>query len=147
MGDAAALEPAHYCYHCEQCLRGRHNICQRLRFLSTPGHPGFFRDRVNLPVENLLPLPPSLSVPEGTLVEPMAVVLHSLSLAPPALGDTAVVLGGGPIGLLTTAALLRARREAGLGGRAGARAGGTLAQADGRRRGAGSGAATISSPR
>ena len=107
VGDAAALEPAHYCYHCEQCLRGRHNICQRLRFLSTPGHAGFFRDRVNLPVENLLPLPPTLSVVEGTLVEPMAVVLHSLSLAPPALGDTAVVLGGGPIGLLTTAALLR----------------------------------------
>jgi L-iditol 2-dehydrogenase len=107
VGDAAALEPAHFCYHCESCLRGRHNICHELRFLSTPGHPGFFRDRVNLPVANLVPLPPAVSVVEGTLVEPLAVVLHALSLAPPALGDTAVVLGGGPIGLLTIAALRR----------------------------------------
>src|SRR5688572_19764768 len=55
-GDRAALEPAIYCYHCEFCLTGRHNLCANMRFLSTPGDPGFFRDRVNLPAGNLLPL-------------------------------------------------------------------------------------------
>jgi L-iditol 2-dehydrogenase len=108
IGDAAAAEPAHYCYHCEMCLRGRHNLCLRLRFLSTPGQPGFFRDRVNLPVANLLRLPPTLSLAQGTLVEPLSVVLHSLTLAPPRLGESAVVIGAGPIGLLTIAALKRA---------------------------------------
>ena len=108
LGTAAALEPAHYCYHCEQCLRGRHNICARLRFLSTPGEPGFFRQRVNLPVANLLPLPEDVGVVEGTLVEPLAVALHALSLGRPVLGETALVIGGGPIGLLTMAALKRA---------------------------------------
>src|ERR1700740_604376 len=31
-GDAAALEPAIYCYHCEYCMAGRHNVCAELRF-------------------------------------------------------------------------------------------------------------------
>ena len=44
-GDRGALEPAHYCYHCEFCLSGHHNVCANIRFLSTPGHPGFFRER------------------------------------------------------------------------------------------------------
>jgi L-iditol 2-dehydrogenase len=107
-GDTAAFEPAHYCYHCELCLKGRHNLCSRIRFLSTPGHPGFFRERVNLPVENLLHLPPQLPPVSATLIEPLSVVLHSLSLVRPTLGETAVVFGGGPIGLLTVAALKRA---------------------------------------
>jgi L-iditol 2-dehydrogenase len=107
VGTPAAFEPAHYCYHCELCLRGRHNICSRLRFLSTPGHPGFFRQRVNLPVANVLPLPAGLGIAEGTLIEPLAVVLHAISMAPPVMGDTALVLGAGPIGLLMVAALKR----------------------------------------
>jgi L-iditol 2-dehydrogenase len=41
-GDAVACEPALYCYHCEFCMAGRHNVCAHLRFLSTPGDPGFF---------------------------------------------------------------------------------------------------------
>src|SRR4051794_14947441 len=43
-GDTAAFEPAIYCYHCELCLAGRHNLCARLRFMSSPGDPGFFRE-------------------------------------------------------------------------------------------------------
>ena len=104
-GDRAVLEPAVYCYHCEHCLAGRHNVCARLRFLSTPGDPGFFREFVNLPVSNLLPLPPGMSLAEGTLAEPVAVVLHSMSFAAPRPGERAAVFGAGPIGLATIALL------------------------------------------
>src|SRR5579884_668880 len=104
-GDPAILEPALYCYHCEYCLTGHHNVCANVRFLSTVGEPGFFRDLVNLPAGNLLPLPPNLSPIEATIVEPLAVVLHSLKLAAIRTGETAVVFGAGPIGLLTIAAL------------------------------------------
>jgi L-iditol 2-dehydrogenase len=104
-GDRAALEPAVYCYHCEFCMTGHHNVCANLRFLSTPCDPGFFRDYAVLPAHNLLPLPPGLSLQEATLFEPLAVVLHSLRLAPISFGETAVVIGAGPIGLLTIAAL------------------------------------------
>jgi L-iditol 2-dehydrogenase len=105
VGDRVACEPALFCYHCELCQSGRHNLCTAIRFLSTPGHPGFFRETVNLPVANVLPLPRGLGATEGALVEPLAVALHSLKLAPPALGETAVVFGAGPIGLLTVAVL------------------------------------------
>ena len=103
-GDAAILEPAMYCYHCEFCLTGHHNVCANLRFLSTGDEPGFFREYVNLPAHNLLALPKNLSFREGTIVEPLAVVLHSLEFAQIRPGETALVFGAGPIGLLTIAA-------------------------------------------
>ena len=56
-GDRGALEPALYCYHCEFCLSGHHNVCANIRFLSNPHHPGFFRELVNLPVANFLSYP------------------------------------------------------------------------------------------
>jgi L-iditol 2-dehydrogenase len=104
-GARVALEPAVYCYHCEQCLTGHHNLCAHLRFLSSPPDPGFLREYVTLPASNLLPLPSELSFQEGTLFEPLAVVLHSLRLARFQPGETAAVFGAGPIGLLTVVAL------------------------------------------
>jgi len=104
-GDRVLLEPAIYCYHCEFCLSGRHNVCRNLRFLSQPGDPGFLRDYVALPARNLLPLPPNLTFDEGTLFEPLAVVLHAMKFAAVQFGETAAVFGAGPIGLLTVAAL------------------------------------------
>ena len=104
-GDRAALEPALYCYHCEYCLSGRHNICANIRFLSTPGNPGFFRERVNLPVTNLVAIPKNLSLDVATLVEPLAIALHSLTFVGLQPGDSVAVFGAGPIGLVTIAAL------------------------------------------
>lgn len=104
-GDRVALEPAVYCYHCEYCLTGRHNVCASLRFLSQPGDPGFFRSQVVLPAANLLALPQELGFAEATLFEPLAVVLHSLRLAALGPAESAAVFGAGPIGLLTIAAL------------------------------------------
>jgi L-iditol 2-dehydrogenase len=100
-GDRAALEPALYCYHCEFCLSGRHNICANIRFLSSPVDPGYFREFVNLPAGNLLPLPRGVGFNEGTLFEPLAVALHSMKFAALQPRETAVVFGAGPIGLLT----------------------------------------------
>jgi L-iditol 2-dehydrogenase len=104
-GDRAALEPAVYCYHCEFCRTGRHNVCSNIRFLSMPPDPGFLREYVNLPVENLVPLPAGVDLDTGTLFEPLAVALHSMKFAAPQAGERAVVFGAGPIGLLTIAAL------------------------------------------
>ena len=104
-GDEAALEPAIYCYHCEFCLRGRHNLCSHIVFLSQPTDPGFFRDYVNLPVHNLLPKPKNIGLKELTLFEPLAVVLHSMEFVQLRTGEDAVVFGSGTIGAMTVAAL------------------------------------------
>ena len=105
VGDRGALEPALYCYHCEFCLTGHHNVCANIRFLSNPHHPGFFRERVNLPLTNFQPIPGGMSFAEATLAEPLAIALHSLRLASIRAGETVAVIGAGPIGLMTIAAL------------------------------------------
>ena len=104
-GDRGALEPALYCYHCEFCLTGRHNVCANIRFLSTPHYPGFFRELVNLPAANFRPIPATMSFGEATLAEPLAIAIHSLRLASIRPGETVAVIGAGPIGLVTIAAL------------------------------------------
>jgi L-iditol 2-dehydrogenase len=104
-GDRGALEPALYCYHCEFCLSGHHNVCANIRFLSTPNIPGFFRELVNLPVANFAPIPQNLSFDAATLAEPLAIAIHSLHLAAISANETVAVIGAGPIGLLTIAAL------------------------------------------
>ncbi len=108
-GDRGALEPALYCYHCEFCLSGHHNVCANIRFLSNPHHPGFFRELVNLPVVNFRPIPAGMSFDEATLAEPLAIALHSLRLASIQSGETVAIIGAGPIGLLTIAALRAAK--------------------------------------
>jgi L-iditol 2-dehydrogenase len=104
-GDRAALEPALYCYHCEFCRSGHHNVCANIRFLSNPGLPGFFRECVNLPVANLLAIPPAMPLELATIVEPLAVAMHSMKFAAIQPGETVAVFGTGPIGLLTVACL------------------------------------------
>ena len=104
-GDRGALEPALYCYHCENCLRGRHNICANLRFMSSGLEPGYFREFVNIPTVNFLPIPADMSLEQAALVEPMSIALHSMVFAQVKLGETVAVFGAGPIGLLTIAVL------------------------------------------
>jgi len=105
VGDRAALEPALYCYHCEFCRSGHHNVCANIRFLSNPGTPGFFREAVNLPLTNLLAIPAELPLELATIVEPLAVAMHSMKFAAIQPGETVAVFGAGPIGLLTIACL------------------------------------------
>ncbi len=104
-GDEVALEPAIYCYHCEFCLAGQHNVCAHIRFMSSTEDAGFFRERVNLPATNLLALRRGVTLKQATLLEPLAITLHSLKFSPVKLGDAVAVIGAGPIGLLTIACL------------------------------------------
>ena len=110
-GDRFALEPAIPCGHCEPCNIGRENLCNSMKFMSSQGEPGFFREYVNIPAHNLIPIPKHVGLREATLIEPLAVALHSLSFAQVRAGETAVVFGAGPIGLMTIASL----KAAGIG--------------------------------
>jgi len=104
-GDRAAFEPAIYCYHCEFCRSGHHNVCASIRFMSMQPDPGFFRDYANIPAGNLIAIPPGLSLPDATIIEPLAVVVHSMRFVALSLGETVAVFGAGPIGLMTVICL------------------------------------------
>ena len=109
-GTCVAVDPAQPCGSCELCLRGHPNLCTRLRFCGLFPDDGCFRERIVMPAHCCHPLPASLDAESGALLEPLGVALHALELAKTSRGDTAVIVGAGPIGLL----ILQAARHAGV---------------------------------
>jgi threonine dehydrogenase-like Zn-dependent dehydrogenase len=99
-----AVEPTLRCGACAECLAGHTQRCT-----GEHGNLGIFidgglADRVRVPAENLVALPPGLDVADACLVEPAAVAWHGVVRAAIQPGERVVVLGGGSIGLLAVAA-------------------------------------------
>lgn len=100
VGTPVAVEPAINCGHCEFCLAGHPNLCPHILFVSTPPTRGSLREYIAHPARLVFPLPGELNFADGAMLEPLGVALHSVNLAKLKPGDTAAVLGCGPIGLL-----------------------------------------------
>jgi L-iditol 2-dehydrogenase len=99
-GDRVAVDPAFSCGKCDQCLAGRAHTCRALRFMGNPGEaPGAVAERYVLPAANCAAIPPSMSLDEAMLVEPLSVALHAVRLASLSAGMKIAILGAGPIGL------------------------------------------------
>lgn len=64
-----------------------------------------FAQLVVVPARNVVPLPQTMPISLGALVEPLAVAVHATRRAMPRPGDRALVLGGGPIGQSVVLAL------------------------------------------
>ncbi len=105
VGDRVALEPGATCGRCEYCLEGRYNLCADVRFFATPPYDGTFAEFVTHPAHLCFPISENVSFAEGALIEPLAVGFHAASQAHARPGKTALVLGGGCIGLVTALAL------------------------------------------
>ena len=101
VGDRVALEPGEPCGSCEYCKQGRYNLCPQVKFLSSNPYQGAMRDYMSYPAHLAFKLPDNVSTLEGALVEPLAVGLHAARQGGVQLGDTAVILGAGCIGLTT----------------------------------------------
>ncbi len=101
VGDRVAIEPTIVCGQCEFCRSGRPNNCIRGVFMGGPHHPGFFRDYAVVPARNAERFPSEFTFLQATLIEPVAVVVHVMELATLRHGDSVLVLGAGPIGVLT----------------------------------------------
>ncbi len=99
-GAPVAVEPALTCGHCEACRGGRPNLCLNARFLGGVQGPGLLREYVVVPAHNVLPIPKELSFVDATVIEPLAVLLHSVELARLEMTETVLVMGAGPIGVL-----------------------------------------------
>jgi L-iditol 2-dehydrogenase len=70
---------------------------------------GAFAERISVPRRIVYTLPESLPFEHAALVEAVSVAVHAVNVTPLVLGDTAVIVGAGMIGLLT----LQAARAAG----------------------------------
>ncbi len=99
-GDRVAVDPAIRCGACDQCRAGRENTCRNLRFMGSPNEaPGAAAEFAVLPAGNCFPLPDSISLDVGVLVEPLAIGFHAVRLADLPNNATLAVFGAGPIGL------------------------------------------------
>lgn len=104
-GVRAAFEPGLPCEECEFCRTGRYNTCPDVRFLGTPPIAGAFQEYLVGKPRQILPLPDSVSLEAGALLEPLAVGTYAVRYSGFRVTDTAAVIGAGPIGLSVLSAL------------------------------------------
>jgi (R,R)-butanediol dehydrogenase/meso-butanediol dehydrogenase/diacetyl reductase len=105
VGDRVAVEPSIACMECAACRAGRFNRCPRRGAVGLHGWGGGFADFATLPEQMLHPLAESVSSEAGALIEPIAVGWHGAELAGFEGGQTALVVGAGPIGIGTLLSL------------------------------------------
>ncbi|RDW72974.1 GroES-like protein [Coleophoma cylindrospora] len=103
LGDKVALEPGTPCRHCEPCLSGHYNLCNEMRFAATPPFDGTLAGFYLAPEDFCYKLPEHVSLQEGALIEPLAVAVHIVKQAAITPGQSVVVMGAGPVGLLCCA--------------------------------------------
>jgi threonine dehydrogenase-like Zn-dependent dehydrogenase len=88
------------CGACAACLRGEENLCATRGLLGLD-RQGVFAETVAVNAGTLTPIPPGVSDQAAVLTEPFACAVSALRYAGAAPGQRVLVLGGGPIGLLT----------------------------------------------
>ncbi|MGW2422848.1 zinc-dependent alcohol dehydrogenase [Streptomyces sp. NPDC001709] len=98
-GDAVTVMPLRWDGDCPACRAGHQHVCQHLDFIGIDS-PGAMQQRWTVPASTLIRLPDSLALDRAALVEPTAVAVHDVGRAKVAEGEKAVVVGGGPVGVL-----------------------------------------------
>jgi threonine 3-dehydrogenase len=99
-GDRVALESHLPCGHCFPCRTGDAHNCANLRILGMHVDGGF-AELMAAPVEICVPLPESVSLEAGALLEPAGVAMHAVQrYGEPLAGGVALVNGCGPVGLV-----------------------------------------------
>ncbi|XP_066994502.2 sorbitol dehydrogenase [Anabrus simplex] len=100
-GDKVALEPGVPCRHCSYCKEGIYNVCPKVSFFACPPTSGTMARYFCHPEDFCFKLPDNVSLEEGALLEPLAVGVHSCRRGGVGLGSKVLVIGAGPIGLVT----------------------------------------------
>ena len=98
-GDPVTVMPLVPCRVCPACRVGHTHICHRLVVLGIDA-PGSLQNSWTVPAATLVRVPHDLRLDHAALVEPTAVAVHDVRRADVRPGEKALVVGGGPIGLL-----------------------------------------------
>jgi len=106
VGDRVCMEPGVPDPNSKASRLGMYNVDPAVRFWATPPIHGVLTPEVVHPANYTFKLPDNVSFAEGAMVEPFAVGMQAAMKARIAPGDTAVVLGAGPIGTMVALAAL-----------------------------------------
>jgi len=96
-GDKVAVDPNITCGSCRFCQSGRHNMCENMTTLGIFINGGFAKYNV-APAGQLYPYSPDLEPELAVFAEPLSCVVNAFQKIQVFPGETAVVLGAGPIG-------------------------------------------------
>ena len=105
-GDRVCMEPGIPDANSRASRLGMYNLDPAVRFWATPPVHGVLRPEVVHPASYTFRLPDTVSFAEGAMVEPLAVGMHAANKAQLRPGDTAAVIGAGPIGMVTALSAL-----------------------------------------
>lgn len=100
-GDGVMAVHSAPCLRCSYCKKGLYNLCERIMRTKVMGA---FSECILLPAhivrQNVFRKPPGISFAEAALLEPLSCVLHGIEPLSVKKGETALVMGSGPIGLM-----------------------------------------------
>ena len=104
VGQRVGVAPNIGCGHCGQCIAGRANMCPDYSAFGI-NFDGAHAEFVRLPARaisqgNVMPLADEVSFEEAALTEPFSCVINGNAACQISLGDTVLIFGAGPIGLL-----------------------------------------------
>lgn len=108
VGDRVCMEPGIPDPNSRATRMGLYNVDPAVRFWATPPIHGVLRPTVVHPEAFTFKLPDNVSFAEAAMVEPLAVGVHAATKAQVKPGDLALVIGAGPIGLVTALSALAA---------------------------------------
>src|SRR5215813_8677402 len=100
-GDFVSAEMHVSCGHCHQCRLGEAHICQNVRIIGID-QDGAFAEFVKIPASNIIKLDPGIPERYAAILDPLGNAVHTV-LAGAIAGQTALVTGCGPSGLLSIA--------------------------------------------
>lgn len=99
LGTRVTCDPNHWCGSCDQCRRGRVNLCGN-NIASGIGRDGGFAEFCAFPAVRAHVLPADLNALHGAFCEPLACTLHGMDIGAAKPGERVLIIGGGVIGLL-----------------------------------------------
>ncbi|MBC8234734.1 zinc-binding alcohol dehydrogenase family protein [bacterium] len=99
VGDRVTIEPLVRCGHCYPCRIGRYNCCENLTVMGVHIDGGM-QEYFRAPVHLVHKLPDDMHFDKAALIEPLTIGIHSVNRSKLSKGETALILGAGPIGLV-----------------------------------------------
>jgi L-iditol 2-dehydrogenase len=106
VGQRVSIEPGVPDFSCGQCLAGRYNLCEDMRFFATPPIDGAFAELVTVHEQFAHPVPDALSDDAAALLEPLSVGLWACRRGAVGAGSRVLVTGAGPVGLVAAQSAL-----------------------------------------
>ncbi|WP_417847382.1 zinc-dependent alcohol dehydrogenase [Thalassoglobus sp.] len=109
VGDRVTFDSTVSCGHCKFCRAGNINLCDNRKVLGVScgeyRQHGAFAQYVAVPQNILYKIPEGLAFEHAAMIEAVSIAVHAANRAPVKLGDTAVIVGSGMIGLLVVQAI------------------------------------------